>query len=170
MEGLYEIYFCCNTVYYMHCTCSHRARCIVMFVQIDASNKKPICFLLEYQSISYLIKLNSVFVCSFAYGLDLFTEQWFLLCNYQFVWDQFSYCMESVSFRASFKTALTSKSLLGFCQSRFVDTLFTLKKILKIAQISCVFHYFLLICKKCIYDNYMYCVPELKQYILHNGA
>lgn len=68
---------CCNTMYYMHCTCLHTKYMAlpVMFVQIDASNKKPICLLLEYQSISYLIQLNSFSVCDFAYGLDLFTEE-----------------------------------------------------------------------------------------------
>lgn len=58
----------------MHCTCSHRVHCIVMFVQIGAPNKNPICLLLKYFSIRYLIKLNSVLVHNFAYGLDLFTE------------------------------------------------------------------------------------------------
>lgn len=62
-------------MYYMHCTCSHKVHGTVMFVQIDASNKKPICLLLEYQSISYLIQLNSFSVCDFAYGLDLFIEE-----------------------------------------------------------------------------------------------
>ena len=35
----------------------------------------------------------------------------------------------NLSFRASFKIALNLKLLLGFCQSRFVDTPLTLKKI-----------------------------------------
>lgn len=84
-ESPYGIYFCCyNTMYYMHCTCSHRVHCIVMFVQIGAPNKNLVCLLLKYWSIRYLIKLNSVFISNIAYGLDLFTEHWFLLCSYQF--------------------------------------------------------------------------------------
>lgn len=78
----------------------------------------------------------------------------------------------SLLFTVSFKTALTLKSLLGFCQSRFVDIFSHIKKInLKNCTNKLCNSLFPANMQKCIYDNYTRTVvPELKQYIPHNGA